>query len=76
MEEEEEEKDIGRRKSRPGLSADIPVPVLPVPAEVEGLGGGPGRKGRYAGPPFDGGHASLLPPVSLAPCLLPLQLLL
>ena len=76
-EEKEEKQDEGRRKRRPGMSADIPVPVLPVPEEVEGPRGGPGRKGVDAGPPCNGGrHESLLPPVSRPPCLIPLKLLL
>ena len=41
VEEEEEQKyDEGRRKRRTGLSADIPVAVLSIPAEEERPGGG------------------------------------
>ena len=40
----------GRRKRRPGLSADIPVSVLPVPTQEEGPEGKPGRRGGDAGP--------------------------
>ena len=51
--------------------------VLSVPAEEEGPGGGPQRKGGDAGPPCgEGGHDSLLSPGSLPSCLFPVQFLL
>ena len=67
----------GGREGQACLQTSQCVAVPSVPAEEEGPGGGPGKKGGDAGPPCgEGGHDSLLPPVSLAPCLLPLQLLL
>ena len=53
--------------SAPEMCADIPVSILPVPAEEEG---GPG--GSCGG----GGHDGQLLPVSLFYCLLPLRLML
>ena len=78
VEEEEEQKyDEGRRKRRTGLSADIPVAVLSIPAEGERPGGGHGIKGGDARPPCgEGGHDILLPSGSLPSCLFPLQFLL
>ena len=67
----------GGREGQACLQTSQCVAVLSVPAEEEGPGGGPGRKGGYAGPPYGGGgHDSILPPTFLPFCIFALKFLL